>query len=174
MTPDDMITGAELIHLLVDIVSKNGNLLINVGPTAEGFIPDMQAEPLLEMVDWLVTNGEAIYGTRPWERAEGETSGEIPVRLSRGGRTNAWFTRIILGDLPDATIVLKDFPRIPFAISLLGGGQVPGWSPRWNQPDHPAPRSAAGPIRSRVCDRSCGRCEINSRKDLSIDNFSGA
>lgn len=55
----------ELIHKLVDIVSKGGNTLLNVGPTAEGIIPQPSVERLLAMGDWLKVNGEAVYGTKP-------------------------------------------------------------------------------------------------------------
>lgn len=56
---------SDLLHKLVDIVSKGGNYLLNVGPTAEGIIPQPSVERLLAMGEWLAVNGEAIYGTRP-------------------------------------------------------------------------------------------------------------
>ncbi len=55
-----------LIDKLVDIVSKNGNLLLNVGLLADGTLPDGQRYILQEMGDWLAINGEAIFETRPW------------------------------------------------------------------------------------------------------------
>ena len=55
----------DLIHKLVDIVSKGGNYLLNVGPTAEGVIPQPSVERLLAMGRWIDVNGEAVYGTRP-------------------------------------------------------------------------------------------------------------
>lgn len=55
----------DLIRKLVDIVSKGGNYLLNVGPTAEGIIPQPSVERLQAMGAWLQANGEAIYGTRP-------------------------------------------------------------------------------------------------------------
>ena len=55
----------DLIHKLVDIVSKNGNYLLNVGPRAEGIIPQESVDRLLAMGEWLKVNGEAVYGTGP-------------------------------------------------------------------------------------------------------------
>jgi len=55
----------ELIHRLVDIVSKGGNYLLNVGPTAEGFIPQPSVDRLLAIGEWLKVNGEAVYATQP-------------------------------------------------------------------------------------------------------------
>ncbi len=54
-----------LIRQLVDVVSKNGNYLLNVGPTAEGMIPQPSADRLREVGEWLQINGEAVYGARP-------------------------------------------------------------------------------------------------------------
>lgn len=66
----------ELIWELVDIVSKNGNLLLNVGPKADGTIPEAAQKTLLEIGEWLLKNGEAIYGTRPRRiYGEGPTKG---------------------------------------------------------------------------------------------------
>ena len=79
----ETIPAADLIYLLVDIVSKNGNLLLDVGPEADGTIPAVQMERLKALGDWLQINGEAIYGTRPWKRAQGNTSESIPARFTQ-------------------------------------------------------------------------------------------
>lgn len=68
-----------VLHSLIDIVSKNGQLLLNISPKADGTIPENQQRVLLEIGEWLEINGEAIYGTRPWE-----VYGEGPTKLKEG------------------------------------------------------------------------------------------
>jgi len=69
-----------VLDTFIDIVSKNGVLLLNISPKANGTIPDRQKKVLRGLGDWLDQNGEAIYGTRPWK-----TFGEGPTRLKKGG-----------------------------------------------------------------------------------------
>lgn len=68
-----------IVDDLVDIVSKNGCLLLNVGPNKEGVIPQDQQEVLLELGNWLAVNGDAIYESRPWV-----IFGEGPTKVSNG------------------------------------------------------------------------------------------
>jgi alpha-L-fucosidase len=63
---DEYRSAKSLIGELVDVVSKNGNLLLNVGPRSDGTIPEEARSILLAMGAWLKANGEAIYGSRPW------------------------------------------------------------------------------------------------------------
>ncbi|MBQ3425616.1 MAG: alpha-L-fucosidase [Clostridia bacterium] len=73
-----------IVRDLVDIVSKNGRLLLNIGPKADGTIPDEDREILMAIGDWLRVNGEAIYGAKVWKR-----SSEGPAIMIDGGFADA-------------------------------------------------------------------------------------
>jgi alpha-L-fucosidase len=76
----DIKSSKEIIHTLIDIVSKNGQLLLNISPKANGVIPQAQKDSLLGVGKWLRANGEAIYNTRPFK-----VYGEGPKRLKSSG-----------------------------------------------------------------------------------------
>ncbi|MGA3106567.1 MAG: alpha-L-fucosidase [Terriglobales bacterium] len=77
---DDTFKSPEfVVDQLIDVVSKNGNLLLNIGPRSDGTIPDEAQQVLLDVGSWLTINGDAIYGTRPWK-----TYGEGPTKVAAG------------------------------------------------------------------------------------------
>ena len=118
----ETISPAELIHLLVDIVSKNGNLLLDVGPEADGTIPAVQMERLKALGDWMRVNGDAIYGTHPWIRAEGATAQGIPVRFTR---KDGSLYAVLLGDVKTASVTLKSVAAMPGSKIYLLGSDLP-------------------------------------------------
>jgi alpha-L-fucosidase len=76
---DTFKTPEFVVKQLIDIVSKNGNLLLNIGPRSDGTIPEEVQAVLQEVGSWLKVNGEAIYGTRPWK-----IYGEGPTKVASG------------------------------------------------------------------------------------------
>lgn len=92
----NMISVDELVDSFVDIVSKNGNLLLNIGPNADGSISKLQMERLLGLGKWLDVNGEAIFGSRYWIRSEDVSTQGIRVRYT----TNKGNLYAVLLDTP--------------------------------------------------------------------------
>jgi alpha-L-fucosidase len=82
-TAAHLLSSSQLIKMFVDIVSKNGNLLINVGPKADGSIPENQLKHLKDLGAWLKKNGEGIYDTRPWIRPSQVLNDKTEVRFTR-------------------------------------------------------------------------------------------
>lgn len=117
----------ELIRKLVDIVSKGGNYLLNVGPTAEGVIPQPSVERLLAMGEWLKINGDSIYGTQP-----GPLQGVDWCRTTRRGNTiylhifdwPAGGTIRVPGVHASAAYLLSDAAQTPLALATDGADSV--------------------------------------------------
>jgi alpha-L-fucosidase len=134
---ENYLSGEELARMLADVVSKNGNLLLNIGPRSDGSIPREQQTPLLDLAAWLRVNGSAIFDTRPWHRAEGQTADGQPVRYTTQPDT---LYAILLERPLRLTVELEDLDirRIPrskleggagieFSVSLLGCDLPVGW-----------------------------------------------
>ncbi len=124
------IAADDLIYLLVDIVSKNGNLLLDVGPESDGTIAPVQMERLKALGAWLRQNGDAIYGTHPWKRAEGKTTDGTSVRFTRKGQT---LYATVLGELKGNSVTLASLSAKRGAkIHLLGTEAPLEWSQSGN------------------------------------------
>lgn len=110
-----------LIDDLVDIVSKNGNLLLNIGPKPDGTIPDQDQIILREIGKWLSINGESIYGTRPWvmfgEGPSKTAEGAHQERKNKGG-TSKDYRFTTNGNTLYATCM--DWPDEDFNMAALG------------------------------------------------------
>jgi alpha-L-fucosidase len=141
-------TPEQIVHDLIDIVSKNGNLLLNIGPRADGAITDEQKEVLLAIGKWLKVNGEAIYGSRCWKK-----SGEGDAEPTKGSFTDNQATAYTTRDIRFTTkgndlyaivlnwgedgILVKSLNKDAIAgagitgVNLLGSGEAI----RWKQTD---------------------------------------
>lgn len=104
-----------IIKNLVDIVSKGGNFLLNVGPTSEGEIPEASITRLRETGEWLKINGEAVYNTKPLNQySEGEN-----IRYTRS--SDGKHVNVFLWSLPDTGLVIRQIkPLEGSAIKMYG------------------------------------------------------
>lgn len=152
----DYRTGREMVLMLIDLVSRGGNLLLDIGPTGDGRIPVLMQERLLDIGAWLERNGGAIYGTRPWTRTRQWSSGEQPkletgefmtryeitdyIERRKPGQAviEAFFTAkggdvfaIIPGRLPTRLMLRGVEAPAGMQATLLGGGSVP-WTAQAN------------------------------------------
>jgi alpha-L-fucosidase len=127
-TDVNMLTVDELVDSFVDIVSKNGNLLLNIGPMADGTIPNIQRDRLTGLGGWLDVNGEAIFSTTYWTRAEGMANGDIPVRFTQNADLEVLYA-ILLTTPEGETITLEGLTLEDGAdISILGYDGEVSWA----------------------------------------------
>jgi alpha-L-fucosidase len=117
------LTVTELVRSFADIVSKNGNLLLGIGPRPDGTIPDWQREVVLGMGEWLSVNGDAIYGTRPWERCGDVATDGTAVRFTA---TDESLFAILLATPGQRRLLMPGVVADgDLSASLLGYGDVP-------------------------------------------------
>jgi alpha-L-fucosidase len=114
-----MLSASALVRLLVDVVADGGNLLLGVGPAADGSIPEAQLSRLRGLGLWLKLNGEAIFGSRPWgAEREDATEDDVPIRYTTRGMTTY---AILTGTPAGRTIVLPSLRLLPYAgMRILG------------------------------------------------------
>ena len=124
--PKEVIASDKLVALLVDIVSKNGNLLLNIGPRPDGSISEIQLDRLHALGRWLRVNGEGIFGTEPWVHASAKTADGIDIRFTRKAGSVYVF---LLGRPGGAEVVIPSLTAATGStISLLGAQGVLQWS----------------------------------------------
>lgn len=116
---EHIISPNGLITLLVDTVAYNGNLLINVGPKADGTIPEIQEERLLYMGSWLEQNGEAIYSTRPYTSQKQECAGGETVYFTQN--ESSIFAIIDSPKAGDSEIVITGLGSMADKATFLSG-----------------------------------------------------
>ncbi len=125
---EHFMTVDEAVECLVDVVSKNGNLLLGLGPRSDGSIPEKQLEILGGVGQWLSANGQAIYATRPWKTAEGSANGgTVRIRFTQKADEEKLFA--ILLDKPEGTQVkLEGMIAAPgTTVRLLASGEYLEW-----------------------------------------------
>jgi len=149
VTNQDYKTVNSLVDDLVDIVSKNGCMLLNIGPRPDGTIPEPEQQMLREIGVWLKQNGEAIYDTRPWIKfgegstqvADGKMTNDAEHRRKDFGKDDVRFTRngdtvyAILLDWPgdQAKITIRSLtpaalPNGIKAVTMLGSASPLTWT----------------------------------------------
>lgn len=119
----------QLVHLLCNVVSKNGNLLLNIGPKPDGSIPAGMQSRLLAIGKWLQTNGEAIYGTRPWV-VETQTGNDDRPQLAFTAKGDTLYA-IALEKPRQAFLISMPEDQKAYSvsgISLLGSTEEIKWS----------------------------------------------
>ena len=112
---EDYSSSKDLIIELIDIVSRGGNLLLNVGPTADGRIPVIMQERLLDIGDWLNVNGDAIYGTRKYAVSSVKSDNQALYFSSKENEIYCFYTKWT--DTIEINLPLKEKVR---NVTLLG------------------------------------------------------
>ncbi|TAN04865.1 MAG: alpha-L-fucosidase [Rhodanobacteraceae bacterium] len=124
--PDDEYKSPrELVHTLVGIVAKGGNLLLGIGPEGNGTLPAAALQRLQAIGEWMKVNGSAIHGTRPIAPYE---DGKFRFTRNKDGSVNAIYLAAA-GEAPPASVVLRGVqPTHDARIELLGGPESLAWT----------------------------------------------
>lgn len=147
---EDWKSPKEMLYYFVDILSKGGNYLLNIGPDGKGHVPDASSDGLLEMGKWIATNGEAVYGTSRWivthEGQEETLLDGTGHRAAKGFQReftskDFWFTtknnKVYAISLSNAegNILIKSLRKSEGeiqAVKLLGNNKILNWEQNKN------------------------------------------
>lgn len=113
---DNYKSTTKLVHLLIDIVAKGGNFLLDVGPKPDGTLPELVLQRLTEIGQWMNVNNEAIYATKPIAPYKTDN---VCFTQSKNGNLYALYL-LNENSTPTKIIVLKSVPKTPKQIKLLG------------------------------------------------------
>jgi alpha-L-fucosidase len=125
---EHLLSARDLVHILVDVASRGGNLLLAVGPTAHGSIPRPQRERLEAIGAWIAVNGDALRGNEPWAEPILQTASGTPVRAL----------------LAHGALHLALLGRVGREVSFPGYALPPGHDVRLLGSPHPLPWRSAG------------------------------
>jgi len=123
-TAAEFLSPADIIHLLIEVVAYNGNLLLNVAPSGDGTINPIYVDRLISIGEWLKVNGEAIYATKPWRVCQNETVSAV-FYTTKEKRLYVHFTKWPEGNLLE---VKCPVPTAETTVHMLGL-QKPGAGP---------------------------------------------
>jgi len=164
-TLTDYHTERQLLLMLIDIVSRGGNFLLDIGPRADGEIPVIMEERLTGIGNWLRPNGEAIYGIRPWSRPSQWTAGTRPKLEQSEFRSEYDISKLV--DSP-----ASGYARIELFFTAKNGS-VYAIVPRWPAPELVIQGVSATPGAKFTLLETGDDLRFNSRGSQIIVNMPG-
>ena len=120
--PDQTLSCTDLARSFADLVSKNGNLLLGIGPYPDGTIPELQAQLLTDFGAWLDVTGEAYFATRPWTTAETTATDGTPVRFTQ--KKDALYATFLRAPGQRRVGLRRLLGSSSTTVELLGGGTL--------------------------------------------------
>jgi alpha-L-fucosidase len=109
---DEYEKTVDLIHLLIETVAFNGNLLLNVGPAPDGTMPPIFVDRLVGIGEWLKVNGEAIYKSRPWTVCQNETASNVFYTTKGDNTTNGKTLYALIREWPEDNKLRLTCPEV--------------------------------------------------------------